>query len=75
MLKPGGRFFFEEVTSKALNRWVYRKLFEYPTENRFSAEELIDELERQGVSVGSNSVEWLFGDFVTGVGHREAKES
>ncbi|HKO99338.1 MAG TPA: class I SAM-dependent methyltransferase [Pyrinomonadaceae bacterium] len=68
VLRAGGRFFFEEVTSKALNRWAYRTFLEHPTENRFSAEEFVAELERRGIEVGNNSVEWLFGDFVTGVG-------
>ncbi len=72
VLKVGGRFFFEEVTSKALNRWVYRTFLEHPTENRFSAEEFVAELERQRIAVGRNSAEWLFGDFVTGMGRREA---
>jgi ubiquinone/menaquinone biosynthesis C-methylase UbiE len=72
VLKAGGRFYFEEVTSKALNRWVYRTFLEHPIANRFSAEELVAELERQGIAVGNNSVEWLLGDFVTGMGRREA---
>ncbi len=70
VLKPGGRFFFEEVTSKALNRWVYRTFLEHPTENRFSAKEFVAELDRKGIAVGGNSVEWLLGDFITGVGRR-----
>jgi ubiquinone/menaquinone biosynthesis C-methylase UbiE len=35
VLKPGGRFFFEEVTQAALNRWVYRTFLDHPSENRF----------------------------------------
>lgn len=70
VLKPGGRFFFEEATSKALSRWFNRKLLVHPTENRFSANEFVTELERQRIAVGRNSIEWLFGDFVTGVGRR-----
>lgn len=70
VLKPGGQFFFEEVTSKALSRWSYRTFLDHPTENRFSAREFVAELERQGIAVGKNSVEWFFGDFVTGVGLR-----
>lgn len=68
VLRAGGSFFFEGVTSKALNRWAYRTFLEHPSENRFSAEEFVAELERRGIEVGNNSVEWLFGDFVTGVG-------
>lgn len=70
VLKPGGRFFFEEVTTHALNRWSYRTFLKHPTENRFSAERFLAELEQQGIDVGGNYVERFFGDFVLGVGRR-----
>lgn len=71
VLKPGGRFFFEEVTSKALNRRFYRKFFVHPAPpNWFGKEEFEGELERQGILVGSNVVERFFGDFIIGVGRR-----
>ena len=70
VLKPGGRFFFEEVTSHALNRWSYRTFLEHPKENRFSGQEFVAELERQGVAVNGNAVLRFFGDFVIGVGCR-----
>lgn len=70
VLKPGGRFFFEEVTKRALDRWFYRTFLEHPKLNRFSVEEFIAELERQGIMVGGTHVEWFFGDFVLGVGRR-----
>lgn len=70
VLKPGGRFFFEEVTKRALDRWLYRTFLEHPKTNRFSARELISELERHGIMVGGNHIEWFFGDFVVGVGRR-----
>ncbi len=72
VLKPGGRFFFQEVTSHALNRWSYRTFLEHPTENRFSGKELVSEIERQGIIVGGNAVERYFGDFIFGVGRRVA---
>lgn len=76
VLKPGGRFFFEEVTTQALNRWFYRTFLEHPTKNRFSAQEFVAELERQGMIVADNTIEWFFGDFVVGVGRRlSANES
>jgi Methylase involved in ubiquinone/menaquinone biosynthesis len=46
VLRRGGRFFFMEVTSQALNRASYRNLFMYPIENRFSKQGLVAELER-----------------------------
>ncbi len=70
VLRPGGRFFFMEVTRQALNRRLYRVLFVHPTENRFSKENLIAELERQGIFVGGNIVGRFFGDFIYGVGRR-----
>lgn len=72
VLRPGGRFYFEEVTRHALQRWSYRTFLVHPTEDRFSARELLDELERQGIRVGDRYVERFFGDFVIGVGHRAA---
>lgn len=68
VLRPGGRFFFEEVTRHALNRWSYRTFLDHPSENRFSAAEFISALEQQGISVGTNTVTRFFGDFVIGVG-------
>jgi ubiquinone/menaquinone biosynthesis C-methylase UbiE len=68
VLRRGGRFFFEEVTSQALKRRSYR-LFEHPLTNRFSRVEFVNELERQGIMVGPNIVERCFGDFIFGVGH------
>lgn len=70
VLRPGGRFFFEEVTRQALERWAYRTFFDHPTADRFTAEELVAELEARGIEVGTNAVTWCFGDFVTGVGRR-----
>jgi ubiquinone/menaquinone biosynthesis C-methylase UbiE len=70
VLKPGGRFFFQELTKHALNRLSYRIFLEHPKENRFSLEEFVYELERQGIIIGKNVVERIFGDFFFGVGHR-----
>jgi len=69
VLKPDGRFFFEEITCQALQRWVYRTWLEHPVENRFSANELIAELERQGIIVGTQNIQRFRGDLLIGVGH------
>ena len=69
VLLPGGRFFFEEVTSHALNRRSYRMFLDHPKMDRFSGKQFIFELERQGIYVGGNYVERFFGDFVFGVGY------
>ena len=70
VLRPGGRFFFEEVTAHALARWSYRTFLEHPREDRFSATGFVAELERQGIEVGTRFVTRWFGDFVIGVGTR-----
>ena len=72
VLRPGGRFFFLEVTKQALDRAVYRKLFVHPSENRFDAAEFVAELERRDIVVGDRFVERFFGDFIFGVGKRKS---
>jgi ubiquinone/menaquinone biosynthesis C-methylase UbiE len=59
VLRPGGLFFFEEVTSHALRRWSYRTFLDHPTDDRFNGREFVAELERRGISVGDNVVEWF----------------
>lgn len=70
VLVPHGRFYFEEVTRHALERWSYRTFLEHPRENRFSADELVAELERHGLAVSGRVVGRFFGDFVIGVATR-----
>ena len=67
VLKPGGKFFFEEVTRQALSRWVYRTFFDHPRDDRFSPAEFIEELEARQMLVGPNHRTLLFGEFFTGV--------
>jgi len=67
VLKPGGRFFFEEVTAAALNRWIYRTFFEHPRENRFSEVDFLNELRRHGFESSSPIHRVLFGDIFIGV--------
>ena len=75
VLKPGGRFFFQEVTRHALDKWSYKAFMVHPTENRFSGGEFVAELERQGLKVGGDFVEKHRGDFVYGVGRRQGTVS
>lgn len=51
VLAPGGRFYFDEVTAHALARPSYRRLFDHPTEDRFTAEQFLDELTHHGLVV------------------------
>ena len=73
VLRPGGRFFFEEVTRHALDRWVYRTFLDHPKADRFTAEEFVAEVERRGIAVGRFRTRF-FGDFVLGVGYRRDQE-
>ena len=73
VLKPGGRFCFEEVTRQALNRWAYRTFLDHPRENRFSGTEFVAALEQRDVLVDGGAVERFFGDFVIGVGTKRAR--
>ncbi len=67
VLKPGGAFYFEEVTRPWLNRWPYRVLFDHPKENRFTSQEFRAALERRGFSLGTSWTERKGEDFVFGV--------
>jgi ubiquinone/menaquinone biosynthesis C-methylase UbiE len=51
VLRPGGRFFFEEVTARALRRWHYRAFTVHPRENRVAPDEFADELARNGLTI------------------------
>ncbi|UUV35887.1 methyltransferase domain-containing protein [Amycolatopsis roodepoortensis] len=66
VLKPGGRFYFEEVTAHALARPTYRRLFDHPAGDRFTAEQFLDELARHGLVV-LGSVTRVRGDYLLGV--------
>jgi ubiquinone/menaquinone biosynthesis C-methylase UbiE len=70
VLRPGGRFFFEEVTKHALDRWTYRTFLDHPEHDRFSAADFVAAVEKAGIRVGTSYVERFFGDFVIGVGRR-----
>ena len=71
VLKPGGRFYFEEVTRQALDRWIYRTFLDHPANNRFTAEQFVSTLERHGIQLLGQVETFVFGDFVAGVGHKE----
>lgn len=67
VLKPGGRFYFEEVTRQALQRWVYRTFLDHPDHDRFSGPEFIVACDDTGLTVSDRCVQRFFGDFVIGV--------
>jgi len=66
VLKPGGMFFFEEVARTALERWVYRRFFEHPAENRFSEAEFLEEVISRGMIPAGAPRRTLFGDIFIG---------
>jgi ubiquinone/menaquinone biosynthesis C-methylase UbiE len=70
VLKPGGRFYFEEVTRQALERWSYRMFLDHPKENRFGVQEFVGELEKSGIAVGAGIESIISNDIFTGVGKR-----
>ena len=66
VLTPGGRFYFEEVTAHALNRPTYRRLFDHPTDDRFTAQQFLQELRRHDLLI-LGSVTRIQGDYLLGV--------
>lgn len=64
---PGGRFYFEEVTKHALDRPTYRRLFDHPTDDRFTAEQFVDELRRHGLLILGSVTRIRGGDYLLGV--------
>lgn len=71
VLKPGGRFFFDEVTATALARPSYRLLFDHPTENRFTAGHFLAALALHGLQVDDRWLTRIGSDYVLGVARRE----
>lgn len=70
VLKPGGMFFFEEVTRAAWERWSYRTFLRHPRENRFSEAEFLDALRIQGVQPEAEIHRLLLGNIFIGVARR-----
>lgn len=70
VLRPGGRFFFDEVTAAALDTRPYRWLLDHPSEDRFSADEFVAELARAGLDVAGRSRVLPRGHYVLGVATR-----
>lgn len=49
VLRPGGRFLFEEVPRHVLDTRTFRTLTDHPREDRFEAPEFAEELARHGL--------------------------
>jgi ubiquinone/menaquinone biosynthesis C-methylase UbiE len=51
VLKPGGRFFVEEITRQFIVHTLWRKLLDHPQENRFDLQDLVRAHQRAGFVV------------------------
>lgn len=74
VLKPGGRFYFDEVTAAALATRGYRWLFDHPSEDRFTGAEFVAELQRQGLHVRGWRT-YLRGHYLLGVAERPRSDT
>ncbi|MPY80299.1 MAG: methyltransferase domain-containing protein [Actinophytocola sp.] len=72
VLKPGGRFYFDEVTAIALASRTYRLLFDHPEYDRFTAEEFVTALQERGLAVDDRVLTRRSGRYVLGVARRTA---
>lgn len=70
VLRPGGMFYFDEVTAHALARPTYRLLFDHPREDRFSGEQFVAACEAAGLSVGGRFITRVQGDYLLGAARR-----
>ena len=51
VLKPGGRFFIEEITRQFITHPLWRRVLDHPQENRFDVHDLVKALNACGFSV------------------------
>lgn len=70
VLEPGGLFVFDEVTAHALARPTYRRLFDHPEHDRFSAQEFLAELPRHGLTV-TGTFTRIHGDYLLGAARKQ----
>lgn len=65
VLRPGGRFYAEEVYAKLISHWLWRRLLEHPQADRFDHAQFGAALQEQGFEVlGSEELWGSFGWFV-----------
>jgi ubiquinone/menaquinone biosynthesis C-methylase UbiE len=70
VLRPGGRFYYSEVTKHALDRPTYRLLFDHPDHDRFTADDFVGVLKDHDLHVGDRHRTMLAGDYALGVAER-----
>lgn len=64
VLKPGGRFYAEEMFERALENPALRRLLEHPRENRFDLEGFCAALVANGFRVQAKRDVWGLGGFI-----------
>ena len=62
ILKPGGRFYIEEISRNFITHPFWRRLLDHPQENRFDHRDLITALETTGFIIRSSKR--LFGLYI-----------
>jgi ubiquinone/menaquinone biosynthesis C-methylase UbiE len=67
VLKPGGQFYFLEVTAAALARPSYRRLLGHPIEDRFTAGQFLAELSGHGLDPADSWRTYVGSDYLAGV--------
>lgn len=70
VLRPGGTFFYLEVTAAALARPTFRLLLDHPTEDRFTAGQFLAQLSRHGLDPADSWRTLLGSDYVIGAAQR-----
>lgn len=74
VLAPGGRFYFEEVTEQALQRWSFRTFLKHPECDRFTEEQFLAELRRNDIVVDARRIRRVGKLFFLGVGRHQTQK-
>lgn len=51
VLKPGGRFYGDEILKAVIHNAIVRRVLDHPMEDRFDADEFVGELRKTGFSI------------------------
>lgn len=70
VLKPGGQFYFLEVTAAALARASYRRFLDHPLEDRFTAGQFPAELSGHGLDPAETWRTYVGSDYLAGVAQK-----
>ena len=70
VLKPGGRFYYLEVTAAALARPSYRRFLDHPREDRFTAGQFLVELNTHGLDPAESWPTYVGSDYLAGVAQK-----